>query len=104
MRPKSKTLSATGATPWLPVNHNQESFNIGIQVVISGGASLTWVIETTSDDVFDTSITPTAIVAAAPLDTGTGNETGVLTVPVRAIRMSATIAGGTVTMTMVQGA
>lgn len=103
MRPKSKTLSATGSTAWLPVDSARAQFNIGIQIDVSAGANLTWSVETTSDDIFDPSVTPVATAALSPLDTGTGDEIGSITVPCRAIRLTATITSGTVKMTMVQG-
>lgn len=103
MRPKSKTLTATGSTAWIPVDWPRSNFNIGIQIDVSAGASLTWSVEVTSDDIFDSTVTPVATAALSPLDTGTGDEIGSITVPVRAIRLTATITSGTVKMTMVQG-
>ena len=103
MRPTSVTVSATGNSNWIPVDYTQNNFNLGIQVVVSGGASLTWVVQLTSDDVFDPDVTPTAITAPDPLNTGTGNEIGSITTPVRAVRLNATVTSGTVTMTVIQG-
>jgi hypothetical protein len=53
--------------------------------------------------VFDPDVTPTAITAPDPLNTGTGNEIGSITTPIRAVRLNATITGGNVTMTVIQG-
>ncbi len=104
MRPTSTTVSSVANSAWIPVNYRQSSFNVGLQVDVSAGASLTWRIETTSDNIFDTSITPTAITAAAPLDTGTGDEVGNITIPVRAVRLAVTIhASGSATLTVIQG-
>jgi hypothetical protein len=104
MRPTSVTVSSATSSAWIPVNYRQNSFNVGIQVDVSAGATLTWVVETTSDNVFDSSVTPTAIVAAAPLDTGTGDETGNITIPVRAVRLRiSAFTSGSAVMTVIQG-
>jgi hypothetical protein len=102
MRPKSKTLTATGSTAWIPVNYRQEDFNIGIQIDVTGTIT-SWAVEVTMDDVFDSTVTPVAVAAPSPLDTGTTDEIGALTVPCRAIRLTATITSGSVKMTVVQG-
>lgn len=103
MRPFSKTLSATGTTAWLPINYSQNAFNLGVQVTVSAGASLVWVVQVTNEDVYDPTVTPVAITAPAPLDTGTTSEVGSITIPCRAIRLSATVTSGTATMTVIQG-
>lgn len=103
MRPTSVTVSATGNSAWIPVDYRQAPFNLGIGVDVSAGASLTWVVQMTMDDVFDSSVTPTAIAALSPLETGTGDEIGSITVPCRAVRLNATVAGGSATMTVIQG-
>ena len=103
MRPTSVTVSATGNSAWIPVDYRQAPFNLGLQTVISGGASLTWVVQMTSDDIFDASVTPTAITAPSPMDTGTGNEVGNITIPCRAVRLNATVVSGTATLTVIQG-
>lgn len=103
MRPTSVTVSATGNSAWIPVDYRQAPFNLGIMVDVSAGASLTWVVQMTMDDIFDSSITPTAVAAPSPLETGTGDEVGNITVPCRAIRLNATVTGGSATMTVIQG-
>lgn len=103
MRPTSITISATGATAWIPVDYTQANFNLGIQVVVSGGASLTWAVQITSDDIYDPAVTPTATTVAAPLDTGTATEISNITIPCRAVRLNTTILSGTATITVIQG-
>jgi len=103
MRPTSVTVSATGSSAWIPVDHTQNGFLLGLQVIVSGGASLTWVVQVTSDDIFDSTVTPTAITAPAPMDTGTTSEVGSLAIPVRAVRLNATVTSGTATLTVIQG-
>lgn len=103
MRPKRVVQASTGVSAWIPVDNTQANFNVGISMDVSAGASLTWVVEVTSDDIFNSSVTPTAFVAPAPLDTGTGDEVGNITIPIRAVRVNATITSGSVAMTIVQG-
>jgi hypothetical protein len=105
MRPKTtNALGSVTTTAWYPVNSASADFNVGIQVNVSSGASLTWVVQTTSDDVFNPAVTPEAVTAPSPLDTGTVSETGVITIPVRAVRLSCSVwASGTVSMTIIQG-
>ena len=103
MRPTSVTNTATGVSAWIPVDYTQANFNLGITVDVSAGATLTWVVEVTSDDIYDSSVTPTAFTAPAPLDTGTTDEVGNITIPIRAVRLNTTITSGTAKMTIVQG-
>jgi hypothetical protein len=103
MRPTSVTVAATGSSAWIPVDYRQAPFNLGIMVDVADAASLTWVVQMTMDNIFDTSITPIAITAPSPLDTGTADEVGNITIPCRAIRLNATISSGSATMTVVQG-
>jgi hypothetical protein len=103
MRPTSVTVSATGTSAWIPVDYRQAPFNLGIAVDVSAGASLTWVVEMTLDDVFDSSVTPTAIAAPSPLEAGNADEVGAITIPCRAVRLNSTVTGGSATMTVIQG-
>lgn len=103
MRPTSLTVSATGNSAWIPVDYTQTTFNLGIQVTVSGGASLTWAVQTTAEDIYDPSIIPVAVTTVAPLDTGTATEAGSITIPCRAVRLSATVTSGTATITVIQG-
>lgn len=103
MRPTKVTVAATGSSAWIPVDRAQNNFILGIMVDVSAGANLTWVVQMTMDDVQDPSVTPTAVTAPAPLDTGTADEVGNITIPCTAVRLNATVTGGSATMTVVQG-
>lgn len=104
MRPTSVTVSATGASAWIPLDYRQAPFNVGIQIDVSAGASLTWVVETTMDNIFDSSITPLALTdLSGALSTGTTDESGGITTPCRAVRLNCTVTGGSATMTVIQG-
>lgn len=102
MRPKTITLSATGNTNWIPVDYSMSTFNVGIQVMPSNGADVIWSVQTTLDDPFTTLI-PKATAAEGNLRNGTAYDVGNITQPCRAVRLSATIASGTIDFTVVQG-
>lgn len=107
MRPKKVTLTTsatTGESAWIPLNYRQEGFNVGIQCDVTAGTP-TWIVQMTLDDIFDPSVTPTAIAlpSGTGLETGTTDEVGVLTVPCRAIRLTHSTSSGTTVMTIVQG-
>lgn len=102
MRRQIVTLGALGSSAAIPVDYRAQVFNIGIGCVISGGASLTYKVQYTYDDVYDPLVVPTwfdhAVITAQ-----TANKDGVLTSPVSAVRLTTTVyASGTVTMTLLQ--
>jgi hypothetical protein len=51
MRIQSITLGAAGVSKWQPVNLKQKAFAVGIATIISSGASLTYTVEHTFDDL-----------------------------------------------------
>lgn len=101
MRPSKVQVTNTSNSAWIPVNFRQLNFNVGIQVDVISGTP-TWSVQLTLDDIFDSSVTPSAITAPAPLDTGTVDEIGNITIPCTAVRLSQTGTGVSV-MTVVQG-
>lgn len=102
MRPTTRTISATGYTDWIPVDHSLAAFNLGVQVMPSNGASVIWSVQTTTDNPFTTLI-PKFTVAEDPLRTGTSFAMGNIEQPCRAIRLAATISSGSIDFTVVQG-
>ncbi len=52
MRPTSVRLSAAGFSPWIPINRMSDSFGIGFGVKLSSGASLTYSVQHTFDDIY----------------------------------------------------
>ena len=102
MRPTTKTISATGYTDWIPVDYAMSTFNVGIQVMPSVGADVIWSVQTTLDNPFTTLI-PNAVPAQDNLKTGTSYAVGNITTPCMAVRLSATIASGSIDFTVVQG-
>jgi len=101
MRPQVIQLSSSGPSAWIPVDYKQAPFNVGFGVVVTGTA--TYSIEHTFDDVFDSTVTPTAFPNAIVVGKTT-NADGNYAYPVRAIRLNVTsYTSGTVTATLLQG-
>lgn len=102
MRPQQVTLSATGASAWIPMDFKQAPFNVGIGVVIVSGTA-TYSVEHTFDDVFDSTVVPVAFQNSG-MTAQTTNKDGNYAAPVRAIRLNVTAgAAPVVTMTLMQG-
>lgn len=54
MRPVTQRLSAADFSPWVPLNRLSKGvFAVGLGVVISSGASLTYSVQQTMDNVYD---------------------------------------------------
>jgi len=103
MTPQVISLSSLGSTAWIPVDYKQNPFNIGLACVVSNTPNLTYQVEFTLDDIFNTSITPTAFTHSL-LVGKTSDFSSNQTVPVRAIRLTTTAyTSGTVTLTALQG-
>ena len=100
MRPQIFSLTGTGTSAWIPLDYKQSPFNVGFGIVVDG--TITYDIEHTFDDVFDTTVTPTAFKHAT-LTAQTTNKDGSYIVPIRAIRINNTAGTGSTTVTLLQG-
>jgi len=102
MRPRTFTKTGTGTTAWIPLDHRQDPFNVGLGCVILSGTA-TYNVEHTFDDIQNPAVTPTAFVNSG-INAMTTNKDGNYAFPVRAIRLNVT--AGTspvVAMTVLQG-
>jgi hypothetical protein len=103
MRPVEKTLSGLGVTPWVPVDYRQAPFEIGIGVALTAGATLTYSVEHTFNDIQDSTVTPIAYQNVG-LTNKVTNDDGNYAFPVRAVRLNVTVyTSGSATMTLLQG-
>lgn len=100
MRPQVIKLTGTGTTAWIPVDYKQSPFNIGFGVVVNG--TVTFDIEHTFDDVFDSSVTPVAFKHVTVINKTT-NTDGNYIAPIRAMRINNTAGTGGTTLTILQG-
>jgi len=104
MTPQVISLSSATSTAWIPVDYKQNPYNINLSLVFSNTPNLTCKVEYTLDNIFDSTVTPTAFTHAT-LTGITSNTIGTITSPVRAIRLTVTSwTSGTVTLTALQGA
>lgn len=104
-RPIRVTVSGTDAiSPVIPLNTYNAPSNLGIGVKISSGASLTYTVEHTFDDVFAKDFNPSTAVfyPYTDLQSKIGDEDGNYLFPVTGIRIKLTAWGsGSATMTIV---
>jgi hypothetical protein len=101
MRPQVISKTSAGTTAWIPVDYKQNPFNVGFGVVATG--TLTYDIEHTFDDIFDSTVTPTAFKHATVVGQ-TASKDGNYSAPVRAVRLNVTaFTSGSATLTLLQG-
>ena len=100
MRPQVIKKSLTGTTAWIPMDYKQSPFNVSFAVVVNG--TITYDIEHTFDDVFDTSVTPVAFKHASVVSQS-ANKDGNYSAPIRAMRINNTAGTGDTTLTILQG-
>lgn len=102
MRPTSVTVGSQTTSAWIPVDYRAQNFGIGIGCVINGGGTLTYKVQHTFDDIYDSTVTPTAFDHAT-ITGKTANSDGNYAFPVRAVRLNVTAyTSGSVTMTLIQ--
>lgn len=77
MRPVLVSQSAAGASAWVPVAYSQNSFALGLGVVLSTGANLTCAVEHTFDNLDP--VTPVTISRTTTTATVTHPAHGLLT-------------------------
>jgi len=101
MRPTTVTRSSAGTSAWIPLDYKQNPFNVGLGLVISGTNTVD--VEHTFDDVYDTTITPTAFKHST-LVSKTTNGDGNYAFPIRAVRLNVTAyTSGSAALTILQG-
>ena len=97
------TVDAVGSSKWIPNNRKQTPFNVGMGVVLSAGANLTYTVEHTFDNVQDPSITPT-VFPNSMLASKSSNDDGNYAFPVFATRLTVDAhTAGDATLTVIQG-
>jgi hypothetical protein len=105
-RPVRVTLSAISVSNPIPLNTYGVPFNVALGVKISSGASLTYSVTYTLDDIYSGTFDPatatwyndlTAVVGQ------TANKTANLTYPATAVRLEITAwISGSATLTVIQ--
>jgi hypothetical protein len=106
MRPVTITASASGGSTPVVLDFRLNPFSVAIGCVVSAGATLTYTIQHTFDDPFQSGGLTNATWFDhddSGLVNQTGNANGNYAFPVRASRINVTAyTGGSVTVTYVQ--
>ena len=102
MRPVNQTVTTVASGAWIPLDVTQNPFSCSVGCRNLGGA--TYQADYTYDDPLDSTVTPAVFgqLTNIPASTTT-NKDQFLTAPIRAVRLTVTVAGSGVKMTVVQG-
>jgi len=105
VRPIRVTVSSATTSAVLPLDQYISPFNIGLGVSLSAGASLTYTVQHTFDDVWAAGFDPATAswFNHATMASKTTSFDGNYAYPVTAIRLNVTVyTSGTATLTAVQ--
>jgi hypothetical protein len=105
MRRITVTVGSQSASQPIPLDNYQGPFNVGIGVALSAGATLTYTVEHTFDDVFSPTFNASTAVwfSNSGLSAKTTSLDGNYAFPVMATRLNVTsYTSGTATMTVIQ--
>lgn len=105
MRPITVAVSSQTTSAVIPMDTYQDPFNVGIAVGLSAGASLTYTVQHTFDNMWDKNFNASTATwfPHASLATKTASADGNYAFPITALRLNVTVwSSGTATMTVVQ--
>jgi len=105
MRPIRVTVGSQTASATIPLDTYADPFNVGLAVVLSAGASLTYTVQHTFDDVYANDFNPATATwfPNAALTDKIASSDGNYAYPITATRLNVTIwTSGTATLTVVQ--
>lgn len=105
MRPIRVTVSGVAASNTIPLDQYISPFNLGLGVSLTPGASLTYTVQHTFDDIWAKNFDPATAnwFSHATMVNKTTSFDGNYAYPVTAIRLNVTVhSGGSATMTVVQ--
>lgn len=105
MRPVRVTVGSQAISAPIPLDHYQGPFNVGIAVVLSSGATLTYTVEHTFDDVFakDFDASTATWFPNSSLTSKSASLDGNYAFPIMAVRLNVTAyTDGNATMTVIQ--
>jgi hypothetical protein len=105
VRPIRVTVGAVAVSNVIPLDQYISPFNVGLGVSLSAGASLTYTVQHTFDDIWSPTFDPATAnwFSHATMVSKTTSFDGNYAYPVTAIRLNVTVwVSGTATMTAVQ--
>jgi hypothetical protein len=104
-RPVRVTVSSAASSNVIPLNTYGDPFNVGIGCDVSAGASLTYTVQHTFDDVQSKTFSPSTATwfSNSTIVAQTADKDGNYAYPVTAVRLTVTAwTSGSVTMTVIQ--
>lgn len=104
-RPVRVTVGSVASSAVIPLNTYGDPFNVGIGCDVSAGASLTYTVQHTFDDVQSPTFNPATATwfSNSTIVAQTADKDGNYAYPVTAVRLTVTAwTSGTVTMTVIQ--
>lgn len=102
MRPVNQTVTTVTSGAWIPLDVTQNPFSASVGCRNLGGA--TYQVDYTYDDPFDAAVAPVVFGQLTNIPVGsTTNKDQFLTSPIRAVRLTVTVAGSGVKLTVIQG-
>lgn len=105
MRPVRLTVGSLNNSAPIPLDTYQDPFNTSLAVVLSAGASLTYTVQYTFDDITSPTFNPATATwfPHATLVTKTASSDGNFSFPVTATRLNVSVyTSGTATLTVIQ--
>jgi hypothetical protein len=103
MRPVNQTVSTVSSGTWIPLDVTQNPFSCSVGCLVL--AASTYQVDYTYDDPFDTVNVPVVFGQLSGIPAATAvSKDQFLTAPIRAVRLTLTVASGAgVKMTVIQG-
>lgn len=104
MRPITLTVPAGGGnSSVVPLDHYISPFNVSLAVTTADATNLSFTVETTYADVWNTAFNAsTATWFAATMSAGNASATGALSAPVTGVRLNVATADADTDLTVIQ--
>lgn len=104
MRAVTQVVTGAGVSSPIPMDNYISPFNVGFGVIVSAGATVSYTIQHTFDDVFAAGFVPANATwfPHESLVTETTNQDGNYAFPITAMRVNVGTSNGTVTLKAIQ--
>ncbi len=102
MKPVSVTVSSVTESDPIALDWRENDFKVALGVILTAGATLTYSVQHTFDDIQDSSVTPVWLDNDGMTDL-TATDDGNYAFPVKACRLEVSAyTGGSATLTVIQ--
>ena len=104
MRAITKTVTGVGVSAPIPLDNYISPFNIGFGVIVSSGATVSYTVQHTFDDVFSENFSAASATwfPHEDLVSQTANQDGNYAFPITAMRLNVGTSNGSVTIKAIQ--